>query len=80
MGAIENMEDLVRRYSSRRGAQGNAHSLAEDIRMSSLEALLPDDLEKHVQLNRARLTSYGVLREENSKHTVSVEVTQMHET
>ena len=32
--------------------------------MSSLEALLPDDLEKHVQLNRARLTSYGLLREE----------------
>ena len=50
--AIEKMEDLVRRYSSRRHAQGNAHSLAEDIRMSSLEFLLPDDLEKHVQLNR----------------------------
>ena len=64
MGAIEKMEDLVRRYCSRRDAQGNAHNLAEDIRMSSLEALLPDDLEKHVQLNRARLTSYGVLREE----------------
>ena len=32
--------------------------------MSSLEALLPDDLEKHVQMNRARLTSYCVLREE----------------
>ena len=62
--AIENMEDLVRRYSSRRDAQGNAHNLAEDIRMSSLEALLPDDFLKHVQLNRARLTSYGVLREE----------------
>ena len=43
--------------------KGNAHNLAEDIRMSSLEALLPN-LEKHVQLNRARLTSYGVLREE----------------
>ena len=27
--------------------------------MSSLEALLPDDLEKHVQLNRAKLNSYG---------------------
>ena len=40
------------------------HSLAEDIRKSSLEALLSDDLEKHVQLNRARLISYGVLREE----------------
>ena len=64
MCAIEKMDDLVRRYSSRRDAHGNAHNLAEDIRMSSLEALLPDDLEKHVQLNRARLTSYGVLREE----------------
>ena len=32
--------------------------------MSSLKALLRDDLEKHVQLDRARLTSYGVLREE----------------
>ena len=64
MGAIENMEDLVRRYCSRRDAQGNAHNLVEDIHMSSLEALLPDDLEKHEQLNRARLTSYGVLREE----------------
>ena len=46
----------MRRYCSRRDAQGNAHNLAEDIRMRSLEALLPDDLEKHVQLNRARLT------------------------
>ena len=64
MCAIERVEDLVRRYSSRRDAQGNAHTLAEDIRMSSLEALLSDDLEKHVQLIRARLTSYGVLREE----------------
>ena len=64
MGAIERMEDLVRRCCGRRDAQGNVHSLAEDIRMSSLEALLPDDLENHVQLNRARLNSYGVLREQ----------------
>ena len=62
MCAIEKMGDLVRRCQ--RDAQGNAHNLAEDIRMSSLEALLPDDLEKHVQLNRARVTSCGVLREE----------------
>ena len=32
--------------------------------MSSLEALLLDDLEKHVQLSSARLNSYDVLREE----------------
>ena len=62
MCAIEKMENLVRRYFSRRDAQRNALNLAEDIRMSSLEALLPDDLEKHVQLNRAKLTLYGVLR------------------
>ena len=68
MGAIERMEDLVRRHCDRRDAHGNVHSLAEDIRMSSLEALLPDDLEKHVQLNRAKLNSYGVLREEIKTH------------
>ena len=45
--AIEKMEDLVRRHCSRRDAQGNAHTLAEDMRMSSLDALLPDDLEKY---------------------------------
>ena len=38
MGASERMEGLVRRHRGRRDAQGNAHSLAEDIRMSSLEA------------------------------------------
>ena len=32
--------------------------------MSSLEAFLPDDIEQHVQLNRARLNSYGILRAE----------------
>ena len=64
MGAIEKMEDLVRRFCCRQDAQGDAHTLAQDIRMSSLEALLPDDLEKHMQMNRARLTSSGVLREE----------------
>ena len=63
-GAIERREDLVRRCSGRRDAQGNVHSLAEDIRMRSLEALLPDDLVKHAHLNRRSLNSYGVLREE----------------
>eukprot|EP00971_Amphidinium_carterae_P133980 2654880-Amphidinium_carterae.1 len=32
--------------------------------MASLEALLPEDLEKHVQLQRARLDTYAKLREE----------------
>ena len=69
----------MRRYCGRRDAQRNAHTLSDDIRISSLEALLSDDLEKHVQLNRASLTSYGVLRKE-SKYTASVEVMHMIET
>ena len=76
MGAIERMEDLVRRCCGQRDAQGNVHGLAEDIRLSSLEALFPDDLEKHVQFNRASLSSYGVLREE-IKTFASVEATQL---
>ena len=48
----------------RRDAQGNVH-----IRTSSLEALLPDDLEKHAQLNRVKLNSCGVLGK-RSKQTV----------
>ena len=61
MSAIERMEDLVRRYCGKRDAKGNQRRLADDICMSSLEALLREDVEKHVQLNRARLASYVVL-------------------
>ena len=41
MGAIERSEDLVRRYCGQRDARRN------------VEALLPDDHEKHVRLNGA---------------------------
>ena len=37
--------------------------------MSCLEALLPDDLEKHVQLNCARLNSYGEFRHTQEETT-----------
>eukprot|EP00971_Amphidinium_carterae_P325152 6455272-Amphidinium_carterae.1 len=64
-GAVERLEDLMRRYCMRKDTQtGQRHTLAEDIRMASLEALLPDDLEKHVQLQRSRLDTYQKLREE----------------
>ena len=63
MSAIERMEDLVRRYFGRQDSQVNVHAHAEDIGMSSHDAMLPDDLEKHAQVNRARLNSYGVLSE-----------------
>ena len=64
MGAIERLEDLMRRYTSRRTADGSLAVLNEDIKMTCLESLLPDHLEQHVQLNRARLSSYSQLRSE----------------
>ena len=64
MGAIERLEDLMRRYTCRRTADGSHAVLNEDIKMTCLESLLPDSLEQHVQLNRARLPTYALLRSE----------------
>ena len=55
----------MRRYTQRRDARnGQRHTLAEDIRMAALEALLPEELERHCQLQRSRLDTYQKLREE----------------
>ena len=62
--AIEKLEEKIRRYCSRRDGRGEKLTIAEDIKMASLEALLPADVEKHVQLNRSRLSTYDVLRSE----------------
>ena len=56
MGAVERMEDLVGHHCGGRDAQGNPRSLADDIRANSLEALLLEDLESHVQFSGARFT------------------------
>ena len=54
-GAVERLEDLMRRYTQRRDARnGQRHTLAEDIRMAALEALLTGELERHCQLPRSR--------------------------
>ena len=55
----------MRRCTQRRDARnGQHHTLAEDIRMAALEALLPEELERHCQLQRSRLDPYQKLREE----------------
>lgn len=63
-GSLEKLEELFRRYTSRRDTGGTMNTLNDDIRMSALEALLPAELERHVQLNRARLATYDALRTE----------------
>ena len=52
-GAVERLEDLTSRHTQRRDAQnGQRDTLAEDIRMAALEALLPEELDRHCQLQR----------------------------
>lgn len=62
--SVDRLEDLMRRYSERRDAKGVTHTLAEDIKMASLDALLPEDLERRIHLNRARLATHEALRNE----------------
>lgn len=61
---LERFEEKVRRYMERRDVNGARLVLSEDIRMAALESMLPDDLERHVQLNRSRLPDYNSLRNE----------------
>ena len=62
--AIEQLEDLVRRYESRKSASGVRELLSDDIKSASLEMLVPTDLEKHLILNKNRLTTYELMKQE----------------
>ena len=63
-GAIERLEDLMRRYCSRRDSSGKLAAIPEDIKMAALESLCPEDLEKHIQMSSARLEAYDKMRVE----------------
>ena len=58
-GALETWEDQLRIYEGRRKADGSHHKLDEDIKVAVIEKLVPSELEKHLQLNRARYSSEG---------------------
>ena len=58
-GAVERLDDLMRRYSQRRDARnGQRHTLSEDIRMAAWEAHVPEEFERHCQLQRSRLDTH----------------------
>ena len=67
MGAIERLEDLFGAYLRKLKAEGDVADLDEDIKMVSLESLLPKEMAEHVQLNRTKLTNYTLLRAEIMK-------------
>ncbi|CAK0843171.1 unnamed protein product [Prorocentrum cordatum] len=56
-------EVLVRRHERRRADGRDAH-LDDEIKMSALESLAPQDVEMHLALSRTRLQDYTSMREE----------------
>ena len=67
-GAIEKLEGPVKKCTSRNDATARQLILNDDIRMASLEALLPSDLERRVKMDGSRLTKYFLLRQEVVLH------------
>ena len=71
--AMEKVKDLTRRDTSRKDATGKQLTLADDIRMASLEALLPSDLKKKIRAEIVRhCEARGVVYERQTWRTWSV--------
>ena len=64
MACWERWEEQIRRYERRKDAHGNRTKLDEDTKMSAFETLLPEDIENHLMLNRKRLSTYELQKEE----------------
>ena len=62
--AIEEWMDAVRTYEKRKDAKGNRTEIPDEIKTAALEAMLPPDLEAHVQLNQPRFATFEELLEE----------------
>ncbi|CAK0852608.1 unnamed protein product [Prorocentrum cordatum] len=60
---VVKLKELVRRYERRR-ADGRDARLDDEIKMSALEGLAPQDVEMHLAQNRTRLQDYAAMREE----------------
>ena len=62
--AVEQLDDLIRRYEARKNENGQRETLGDDIKCTAIELLVPQDLEKHLILNKSRLTSYSLIKQE----------------
>ena len=69
-GALEKWDDLVRRYQKRRSGGNEVQRLDDDIKVSALESMVPQDLEQHLAMNRSRLTTYQQVRDEIESYKV----------
>ena len=62
--AMEQLDDLMRRYEARRNERGEREVLSQDIKCTSLELLVPTDIERHLILNKNRLGTYEEMKQE----------------
>ena len=58
-GALESWIDSVRLYERRKDSSRNRLKLADDVKISALEDMVPTELETHMQLNSDRFTTYA---------------------
>ena len=62
--AMDQLDDLVRRYESRKNDAGTREKLSDDLKSTALELLVPTDLEQHLILNKSRLGTYEDMKAE----------------
>ena len=55
--SLEMWEQLVSKYESTKDQDGNPRTLTSDLKMAALASMLPEELEKHIQLNTSRLST-----------------------
>jgi len=58
------LDGLIRRYEARKNENGQRETLGDDIKCTAIELLAPTDLKKHLILNKSRLTSYSLIKQE----------------
>lgn len=78
-------EEMVKRYEARKNDKGVRETLSEDLKMSSLESLVPEDLEKHLLMNQSRLKTYELMREEivayvEARHGMKIQDARIQQT
>ena len=62
--AMDQLDDLIRRYEARKNDSGDREKLSDDLKSTALELLVPTDLEQHVILNKKRLSTYDAMKQE----------------
>ena len=63
-GAIEQLEDTIRRYEARKIAAGSREKMSDEIKATALELLARSDIERRLILDKNRLATYADMKAE----------------